>query len=339
MRRFAARRGALAAALLLALGASASAQGDFAGKSVKLYIGTGPGGGYDTYGRLVARHVGRHLPGSPSVLAQNMPGASSLTLTNFLYNSAPRDGTAIGIINQAMPSEQYLDIGNANYDSARFNWIGRVSSAVEMAIVWHTVPVATIADVRTRETIMGGTGPTSSTVFIPYLLDNLAGMKFKVITGFNGTTEIALAMERGEVEGSATPLESLTSYRADWVRDHKIRILVQYTATRDPEMPDIPAMVELGRDQEARDILGFYASAADVGRSIVAPPAMEAQTVAALRRAFDAMLQDGQFMADARRAGLPLKPMGGDRLQALIANVGELPPGLIEKARAAREKP
>ena len=142
-----------------------------------------------------------------------------------------------------------------------------------------------------------------------------------------------------EVEGSATPLESLTSYRAEWVRDHKIRILVQYTATRDPEMPDIPAMVELGRDQEARDILGFYASAADVGRSIVAPPAMEAQTVAALRRAFDAMLQDGQFMADARRAGLPLKPMGGDRLQALIANVGEFPPGLIEKARAAREKP
>lgn len=329
----------LAAALLGAADLPAAAQTDFSGKTIRLYIGTGPGGGYDTYGRLVARHIGRHLPGNPAVVPQNMPGASSLTLTNFLFNNAPRDGTAIGIINQAMPTEQYLAIGNTNYDSMRFNWIGRVSSAVEMAIVWHTVPVARIEDVRKRATLMGGTGPTSSTVFIPYLLDNLAGMKFKVVTGFNGTSEIALAMERGEVEGSATPLESLTSYRSDWVRDHKIKILVQYTAARDPEMPDIPAMVELGRNDEAREILRFYASAADVGRSIVAPPAMDALTVATLRRAFDDMLGDPQFMSDARRAGLPLKPMTGERLQELIAKVGEFPPGLIEKARAAREKP
>jgi len=340
-RRFAAiaPTGALAAALLLALSARAFAQADFAGKSIKLYIGTGPGGGYDTYGRLVARHIGRHLPGNPSVLAQNMPGASSLTLTNYLYNSAPRDGTAIGIINQAMPSEQYLDIGNANYDSARFNWIGRVSSAVEMAIVWHTVPVATIEDVRARETIMGGTGPTSSTVFIPYLLDSLAGMKFKVITGFNGTTEIALAMERGEVEGSATPLESLTSYRADWVRDRKIRILLQYTAVRDADLADIPTMVELGQTEEARRILGFYASAAEIGRSIVAPPALPPPVVAALRRAFDDMLRDPMFLDEARRSGIQLKSMAGERLQELVLQVANFPSALLERARRAREKP
>jgi tripartite-type tricarboxylate transporter receptor subunit TctC len=268
-----------------------------------------------------------------------MPGASSLTLTNFLFNTAPRDGTAIGIINQAMPTEQYLDIGNTNYDSRRFNWIGRVSSAVEMAIVWHTVPVNTIEDVRARETLMGGTGPTSSTVFIPYLLDNLANMKFKVVSGFNGTTEIALAMERGEVEGSATPLESLTSYRADWVRDRKIRILVQYTAVRDAEMPDIPTMVELGRSEEARQILGFYASAAEVGRSIVAPPGLSPQTVATLRQAFDEMLADPVFLAEGKRAGIQLKPMLGERLQELVSRVGSFPPLLIEKARQAREKP
>jgi tripartite-type tricarboxylate transporter receptor subunit TctC len=329
----------LAAALLVADNRSGAAQADFSGKTIRLYIGTGPGGGYDTYGRLVARHIGRHVPGNPAVVPQNMPGASSLTLTNFLFNTAPRDGTAIGIINQAMPTEQYLDIGNTNYDAKTFNWIGRVSSAVEMAIVWHTVPVATIEDVRRRETLMGGTGPTSSTVFVPYLLDNLANMKFKVVTGFNGTTEIALAMERGEVEGSATPLESLTSYRADWVRDRKIRILVQYTAVRDPEMPDIPTMVELGRSEEARQILGFYASAAEVGRSIVAPPAMPAQTVAALRRAFDEMLADPVFLEDGKRAGIQLKPMSGERLQDLIARVGDFPPVLVEKARQAREKP
>jgi tripartite-type tricarboxylate transporter receptor subunit TctC len=329
----------LAAALLVADSRPGAAQSDFSGKTIRLYIGTGPGGGYDTYGRLVARHIGRHIPGNPAVLAQNMPGASSLTLTNFLFNTAPRDGTALGIINQAMPTEQYLAIGNTNYDAKRFNWIGRVSSAVEMAIVWHTVPVGTIEDVRTRETLMGGTGPTSSTVFVPYLLDNLAGMKFKVVAGFNGTTEIALAMERGEVEGSATPLESLTSYRADWVRDRKIRILVQYTAVRDAEIPDVPAMVELARSEEARQILRFYASAADVGRSIVAPPAMPAPTVATLRHAFDDMLADAEFLADGKRAGIPLKPMSGERLQDLVSQVGNFPPSLIEKARQAREKP
>jgi tripartite-type tricarboxylate transporter receptor subunit TctC len=325
--------------LLLATCSAVAAQADFGGKTVRLYIGTGPGGGYDTYGRLVARHLGRHLPGNPAVLPQNMPGASSLALTNFLYHSAPRDGTAVGIINQAMPTEQYLDVGNANYDAAKLNWIGRVSSAVEMAIVWHTVPVSRIEDVRARETVMGGTGPTSSTVFVPYLLDNLAGLKFKVVTGFNGTTEIALAMERGEVEGSATPLESLTSYRADWVRDRKIKILLQYTAVRDPEMPDVPAMVELGQTEEARRILGFYASAAEIGRSIVAPPGLPQTTVTALRRAFDAMLGDPVFRDEAKRMGIPIKPMSGEELQNLVRQVGSLPRPLLEKARQAREKP
>ena len=183
-----ARIAVLAAALIAADSRCGFAQSDFSGRTIRLYIGTGPGGGYDTYGRLVARHIGRHIPGNPAVVAQNMPGASSLTLTNYLFNTAPRDGTAIGIINQAMPTEQYLEIGNTNYDAKRFSWIGRVSSAVEMAIVWHTVPVDTIEDVRRRETLMGGTGPTSSTVFVPYLLDNLAGTRFKVVTGFNGTT-------------------------------------------------------------------------------------------------------------------------------------------------------
>src|SRR5262249_36859190 len=280
----------------LAMMSQASAQESFAGRTIRLLIGTGPGGGYDTYGRLVARHVGRHIPGHPSVVPQNMPGAASLTLTNYLYNQAPRDGTAIGIINQAMPTEQYLLDQNIHYDAARFNWIGRVSSAVEMLIVWHTVPVERIEDVRNREVLMGGTGPTSSTVFVPYLLNNLAGMKFKVITGFNGTTEIGLAMERGEIEGSATPLESLTSYRAGWVRERKIKILLQQTAMRDSEVPHIPTMVEMGSTPEAREILGFFASAAEVGRSIVAPPAMGPGTVRTLRRAFDAMFDDAAFL-------------------------------------------
>ena len=314
-------------------------QDSFTGKTIRLTIGTGPGGGYDTYGRLVARHIGRHVPGNPAVVPQNMPGAASLTLTNYLYNQAPRDGTAIGIINQAMPTEQYLLEQNIHYDAAKFNWIGRVSSAVEMLIVWHTVPIQKIEDVRNREVLMGGTGPTSSTVFVPYLLSNLAGMKFKVIAGFNGTTEIGLAMERGEIEGSATPLESLTSYRANWVRDRKIKILLQQTSARDPEVADIPTMVEMGSTREARDILGFFASAAEIGRSIVAPPALEPGMVRTLRRAFDAMFDDPAFLDDVRRAGIQLKPMTGERLQTVVAQIANFPPVLVQKARVAREKP
>src|SRR6516162_4581887 len=270
----------------------------FAGKTIRLYIGTSPGGGYDTYGRLVARHIGRHLAGNPAVVAQNMPGASSLVLANFLFNQAPHDGTALGIINQSMPSEQYLLDQNVNYDASKFNWIGRVSSTVELLIVWHTVPVGRIEDVRFREAIMGGTGPTSSTEFIPRVLNNLAGMKFKVISGFQGTSDVALAMERGEVEGSGTPLESLSSYRANWVRDRRIKLPVQETATRDPEIPDVPAMAEMGTAEEARQILRFFASASEVGRSTVAPPAIAPETVKTLRRAFDAMLADPAFLDD-----------------------------------------
>jgi tripartite-type tricarboxylate transporter receptor subunit TctC len=326
------------AALLLMHPSPAFAQTDFTGKTIRLLIGSGPGGGYDTYGRLLARHIGRHLRGNPTVVPQNMPGASSLPLTNSLFNTAPRDGTAFAIINQSMPTEQFLHDSNINYDAAKFNWIGRATSAVEMAIVWHTVPVNTIEDVRKREVIMGGTGPTSGTVFIPYLLNNLAGMKFKVITGFNGTTEIGLAMERGEVEGSATPLESLASFRSDWVREKKIKILVQYTAQRDAAIPNIPTMVELGRDEEARRILSFYASSAEIGRSFVAPPGLPAETVATLRRAFDATLTDPAFLDELKRAGLPLNAMTGERLQAVVGDVAKFPQELIQKARTARLK-
>ena len=327
----------LCAAALQITSAQAQDQEAFRAKSITLYIGTGPGGGYDTYGRLVARHLGRMLPGNPAVVVQNMPGASSLVLTNFMFNKAPRDGSAIAVINQAMPMEQLLQNEGIAYDANRFNWIGRISSAVETGIVWHTTPVKTIADVMTRETLVGGTGPTSSTVFVPYLLNNLAGTKFKVITGFNGTNEIGLAMERGEVEGSGTPMESLKSYRANWVREGKIRVIVLWSGRREAEMPDVPSIVELGKTDEARRILKFYASADDIGRAIVAPPNMSPEIVTTLRRAFDRMLTDAKFLEDAEKAGLDVKPMPGEKLQEMVAEVATFPKELVEKARIARE--
>ena len=331
------------AVLLLACAACIPARADeadfYRGKTLTLTIGTGAGGGYDTYGRLVARHIGRLLPGAPNVIVQNMPGASSLVLTNFLFNKAPRDGTAIGVINQAMPMEQLLSTEGIAYDANRFNWIGRASSAVETGIVWHTSPVMKIEDTFTRETIVGGTGPTSSTVFIPTLLNNLAGTKFKVITGFNGTNEIGLAMERGEVEGSGTPLESLKSYRANWMREKKIRVLVLWSAQREADMPVVPSIVELGRTDEARRILKFFASADDIGRSVVAPPGLPGERIITLRRAFDAVMRDASFLEEAARAGVEIKPLSGEKLQEMVAEVATFPKELIGKARSAREAP
>ncbi|MCC6887332.1 MAG: hypothetical protein IT536_02135 [Hyphomicrobiales bacterium] len=313
--------------------------GNFHGKTIRLSIGAGPGGGYDLYGRLLARHLGRHLPGNPSIVPQNVTGASSLNLTNALFNSAPRDGTAIGIVNQATPVQQYLLTSNIHYDARKFNWIGRLSSTVELGVVWHTVPVNSIQDVMHRETTMGGTGPTSSSAVMPFLLNNLAGTKFKVVTGFRGTTEMGLAMERGEVEGTSTPLESLTSNRAEWALNKKIRLLVQYTASRDAELPDVPAMAELGKTNEGREILRFFASSADIGRSIVGPPGIPEATVTIMRRAFDATLKDQLFVEEAKKLGIQLKPITGEELQGLITKVADFPIELITKAREAQHRP
>lgn len=325
----------------LMAGGSAQAQDseNFRGRAITLSIGTGAGGGYDAYGRLVARHIGDQIPGRPAVIVQNVPGASSLVLTNTLFNKSPRDGTALGVINQAMPMEQLLQTEGICYDANRFTWIGRVSSAAETGIVWHTTPVMRIEDVMTRETIVGGTGPTSSTVFIPYLLNNLAGTKFRVVTGFNGTNEIGLAMERGEVEGSGTPLESLRSYRANWVRDHLVRVIVLWSGHREAELPGVPSIVELGRTEEAKRILRFYASADDIGRAIVAPPGLSPEVTGMLRLAFDRMLVDREFLADATREGLDIKPLSGEDLQSLVADVASFPAELVPRARAAREGP
>ena len=257
-------------------------------------------------------------------------------LTNYLYNKAVRDGTAVGVIGQAMHIEQRMSEGVA-YDTARMNWIGRVTSATEFGIVWHTSPIQRIEDARDRVTIVGGTGRTSSTDYIPMLLNNLAGTRFKVVTGFPSSTAIALAMERGEVEGSATPWETLVSFRADWLAEKKIRIILQWTAARDADLPDVPALPELAQSEEGREILKLFGSAGDFGRSVVAPPGLPAERVAIMRRAFDQMLKDPQFLADAGKLKMPVKSATGEQLQQWVEEVAALPAAFIAEADHARK--
>lgn len=309
----------------------------FEGKTLTLYVGTTAGGTYDLYGRLVARHISGHIPGQPSIVVQNMPGAASLRLANFLFNNAPRDGTAIGVINQAMPIEQFMQPDGIRYKAQEFTWIGRATSAVETLLVWHTVPITSIYDTLTRETVMGGSGPTSSTVFIPKLLNNLAGTKFKVVPGYSGMPEAGLAMERGEVEGMGVPLQSLKSNRADWVSQSKIKIIIQLTPKRHPELKDVPTMVELGTTEEGRKILNLHASASEIGRAIMAPPGIPRDRATALRRAFDSSMTDKALLADAAKQNMDLDPMNGEDLQSLVSELAAFPESLIPAARAARK--
>lgn len=330
-----------AALLFFALIAGAGARADeadfFRGRTITLSIGTGPGGGYDAYGRLIARHLGKHIPGAPAVIVQNVPGASSLVLTNQLYNKAARDGTQIAVINQAMPLEQALGMDAVAFDANRFNWLGRMTSVIELGIVWHTSPVRTFEDTLTRETIMGAAGPASTTSIIPQVLNTLVGTKHRVITGFRSNTEVLLGLERGEVEGTAILLEGVKTLRADWVREKKFRVLSIWSNTRTPEYPDAPSLPELGRDDETKRLLRFFGAAGDIGRGVVTPPDVPVERVNMMRRAFDAAMADPGLREDAQRAGLDLKPLRGDEYQAMIAEVATFPKHLAAKARAARE--
>lgn len=334
------RRLLIPVAAFTLLSGPAFAQDDFfKGKSIKLLIGAAPGGGYDQDARLVATHLPKHLPGNPTIVPQNMPGASSLVLTNFMYGTAPRDGTAIAIINQAMPLEQFLRSPNTNYDVTQFNWLGRTRNATQMAVVWHTVPVSSIDDVFKRETVMGGSGPTSLTDIIPQLLNNLVGTRFKIVSGYSGMNELGIAMERGEIEGGATPVDSLLGYRSDWVRDKKIKMLVLYTQQRHPAMPDVPALPELAKTDDVRAILNLYAASAEVGRAFLTTQAVPADRVALMRSAFNAMFKDQAFLDDAKMQRIDLQLMSGDEVQSLVLAMSKFPPELIEKAQAARTKP
>jgi len=323
---------ALAAALAL-IGGRAAVQ-DLAGKTVTVYVGFGPGGGYDLYGRVLARHLGRQLPGQPVVVVSNMPGAASLRAANYLYNVAPKDGTALGIVAQSIAEEQLLGMSGVSYDVTKLAWVGRLAANVEVAYVWHAAPVKTVADLRTTEATFAGTGPAS--LIYPRLLNAIAGMKWKVITGYNTTAAAHLAMQRREVDGATSSFNTLKTTQRDWLDQALIRILVQFAPKRRPDASDVPAVVELGVTQEDKDVLGFYASSGAVGRAVIAPPGLPADRVAVLRTAFDATMKDAEFLAEIAATKLEFEPMAGTELQALVEASTRVSAAVLARARAAR---
>jgi tripartite-type tricarboxylate transporter receptor subunit TctC len=323
-------------ALILSLSFSVQAQQPDAtlkGKPVTLYVAGPAGSGYDAYARLFSRYAGRYLPGNPDIIVSNMPGASGVICANFVYNIAPKDGTAVGLVLQWLAEEQVVGTNGAQFDVAKFGWIGRLSPNVEISYTWYTVPVHTIADLMNRETVFAATGGTS--VFYPQLLNKMIGARFKVVTGYLGTPAANLAMERGEVEGATSSLSVIKLAQPDWLPDRKINVLVQYSLQRDRELPNVPAVVELTRTPADKTALSFFASSGAIGRSIVAPPGLPEESLATWRTAFIRTMHDPAFIAEAERVKLDMDPLPGGELQALIQTAVSLSTADRERIQAA----
>lgn len=337
-----ARSGAIFAVLVLGslVGAAAGrAEGvaDFyAGKQLNLYIGYSPGGGYDTYARLLARHIGKHIPGNPTVVPQNMPGAGSLTLANYLYNIAPKDGTAFGTFGRGLAMDKLLGGTGIRFDSRHFSWLGSLNNEVSICVSWHTSPIKRVEDMRTHEFIVGGTGSGSDTAIFPLVLRNLLGLDIKLISGYPGGTDVLLAMERGEVDGRCGwSWSTVMATRPDWVEEHKINILLQLALDKHPDLPNVPLVTDLARTDDERQAMELIFARQVMGRPYTAPPGVPAERLEALRRAFDATTRDPEFLADAAKLDLEVNPVTGEQVAALITRIYGATPAAIELATNA----
>ncbi len=326
------------AATLLWPQTDAQAQDDFfKGKRIDLHVGTDVGGAYDAYARLLARHMGKHLPGNPTFVVRNMPGAGGMRLANHLYTAARQDGTEFGILNQGAPMSQALNEEGVRYDSRRMNWIGSTHSTVNVAFSWHTSPVKTIQDSHKRELIVGTTGAGSATSFYPELMNQLLGTKFKVVGGYVGQ-DMMIAIERGEVNGRGAYNWANLRDQTDWVRDKKVNILVQMGAERAPDLPDVPLMHELAKNEVDREVLEFVSLSPSMGRPFVAPPGVPAERVAMLRKAFDATMRDPEFLAEAAASKLEIDPTPGNKLAEIVERTLRASPDTIKRAKQAMSK-
>ena len=301
--------------------------------TINLYIGYAPGGSYDLYARMIARHLGRHLPNQPPIVAQNMPGAGSLQAANFLYKVAPRDGTAIAVVAETLPMEQALRNPGVQFDAAKFTYIGRVAGSNNIQIQWHTAKAKTAEDVKTIETAVAGTGPANLAETVPKVLNAVAGTKFKIVSGYASSGPAMLAMERGEVDGTGTSWAIIKSQRQDWLRDKKINIILQFLPERAPDLPDVPALLEMGRTAEDKQLLNLYASGGALGRYLIAPPDLPADVTAALRKGLMAMVKDPELLAEAAKANVDIEPSTHDRLEAVVTSTLQVPDSVRVRVR------
>lgn len=334
-----ARAALVSAVMLAALGVAgqtiAQDAGDFfKGKQISVMIGYGPGGGYDVYSRFMARHYGAFVPGNPAVVAQNRPGAGSIRLANELYNALPADGTVIGMIADVLPIKKVVGEPGLMFDPKGFHWIGRLTVTDPILVIRADAPALTIEDARQKEVTIGVPGAGSATGQTIAVVNYLLGTKFKLISGYPSGTDVRLALERGEVDGSGSVMWGISK---EWIARNKLKMLYQTSLEKYPDLPDVPRLIDLGRDEDERRLLRFFGSYVEVGRSFIAPPKVPAGRVAILRAAFVKMTQDPAFLAEAQKAKLDLNVLSGEQMQSAIAEVTSLSGELLKKAVAINQ--
>jgi len=306
------------AAICVAAFAPACAADFYAGKTITLIAGSAPGGGYDQLARLVARHLGQHIPGAPGFIVQNMPAAGSLTAANLLYNSSPRDGTFIGLIQRGMLLAKLTMGSQVQFDLSKFNWLGSLNSETAVTLALSTSPFKTAQDLFDKELVVGGETNVDPEI-TPRLYNELLGTKFKIVNGYNGTTEIGLAMERGEVQGIGDwSWSSLNTQHPDWLSEHKVRVLLQGALKRNPELPDVPDALSFAKGDLERRTLELFFTQKTAARPMLAPPGVPADRMALLRDGFVAMAKDPEFLADAQRSKLEVGPISGAELENTV---------------------
>ena len=309
----------------------------YKGKTVRLIVGIGVGSGYDINARLLARHLAAHIPGQPAIIVQNQPGAGSLAMTNALYNTGPFDGTVIGASFNGMPTTPLLQPGGARFDPVKLNWLGSTNRETQVLYVWHTAPAQTLDDVKTTQIIMGGQAPGSTQFDYPVLANHLFGFKFKVVTGYESTPKIHLAMESGEVHGTIANWSTLKAINTNWINEKKIRILAQWALKKHPELPEVPFFFDLAKTEADQAALRLMLARLEYGRPFFLPPNVPPARLAALRRAFDATMKDPAYLAEADRLKIEVEPLTGEEVAALVGEVSRTAPDTVARVRAAME--
>ena len=333
----------LALATLAAIGAlsSAGAQGVaefYKDRRITVLVGSDAGSGYDAYARLLARHLGDHIPGRPSLIVQNMPGGGGLTAVNHLYNIAQRDGTVIGAMQRGVIILPLTAPAGVKFDAQRIQWIGSTTAESGVVAVWHTAPHKTITDVIEREIIIGGSGPATDSETLPRVYNKTLGTKFRIVSGYKSTGAILLAVERGEVQGIGNSSWSnwQTTF-SHYLKDGRVALLMQAGLERNPDLPNVPFALDLAKTAQDRQILELFLAPNTIGRPFAAPPETPPDRVAALRAAFDAMVTSNAFVADAKKANMDLSPVSGDFIQRTLERLFATPRDILAQARAAIE--
>ncbi|MDB5650698.1 MAG: tripartite tricarboxylate transporter family receptor [Hyphomicrobiales bacterium] len=333
-------RKAITAGTILLAGAVTAAAQDMTGKTISLLVGTTTGGGYDVYARVLARHWGRHIPGNPNFVVKNMPGAGGLTMVNYLYNQAPRDGTEIATMQSGVIFEKLFQTlspngANARFKADKFGWIGSALRSTYVTVTWHDAPVRSIKDAQVKEAVLGASTTSSDNFLLAVLGNRLLGTKFRIVHGYQGSTATDLAIERGEINGAAgKDWTTLTTSRPDWLRDKKLNIIVQMGMEKHPALSDVPSALDLARSPADRTMMELVFAKFNLSRPFIGPPGMPPETLAMLRRSFDAVLKDPALLDEAAKAGMEIIPVSGTEAETLVARLLKTPDQEAQKLRA-----